>query len=233
MIDAITKLSPLTAGRTPARMGPSRIVFTLCFVSASLWAQGGEITIRLYDYSGIQAQALTEAQRSAGEILGQAGIAVRWQNCPVPGSGVASKPDCSVDPDEFSTFLVTLLTGRMSGKIATKPQQFGLAMLSRESPFPTRSHIYSGRVVDFARAERTSWTRLLGSVIAHEVGHLLLGSNSHSATGIMRAQWRQEDLMLSLRDRLGFSAQQAEQIRSDVRRRSEQQREAQTTPNQG
>jgi len=30
---------------------------------------------------------------------------------------------------------------------------------------------------------------LLGRVTAHEIGHLLLGTNSHTLAGIMRAKW--------------------------------------------
>jgi hypothetical protein len=35
---------------------------------------------------------------------------------------------------------------------------------------------------------------LLGNVLAHEVGHLLLGSKSHSVSGIMAAHWNGEEL---------------------------------------
>jgi hypothetical protein len=35
---------------------------------------------------------------------------------------------------------------------------------------------------------------VLGRAIAHEIGHLLLNSNSHPATGLMRAGWSQREL---------------------------------------
>ena len=54
-------------------------------------------------------------------------------------------------------------------------------------------------------------------VIAHEVGHLLLPNDSHSAAGIMRA-----DLSLSSLLRQGFTPRQSATIRaipsSDTRR---------------
>ena len=34
---------------------------------------------------------------------------------------------------------------------------------------------------------------VLGPVLAHELGHLLLGPNSHSEKGIMRLRWQPED----------------------------------------
>src|SRR5439155_10444253 len=40
---------------------------------------------------------------------------------------------------------------------------------------------------------RSRRRKLLGRVVAHEVGHLLLGTTAHSATGLMRARWNDEE----------------------------------------
>jgi hypothetical protein len=34
---------------------------------------------------------------------------------------------------------------------------------------------------------------MLGRIIAHELGHLLLGQNGHSVVGIMKARWGSRD----------------------------------------
>ena len=35
---------------------------------------------------------------------------------------------------------------------------------------------------------------LLGRAIAHEIGHLLLDTNQHASTGLMRATWSRSEL---------------------------------------
>jgi hypothetical protein len=35
---------------------------------------------------------------------------------------------------------------------------------------------------------------LLGRTVAHEIGHLLIGTNRHAASGLMRARWSREEL---------------------------------------
>ena len=44
-----------------------------------------------------------------------------------------------------------------------------------------------------AASHSTSVQRGLGHVMAHEMGHVLLGVNSHSAEGLMRAAWEPWD----------------------------------------
>jgi len=65
--------------------------------------------------------------------------------------------------------------------------------------------------------------QVLGAAIAHEIGHLFLGPNSHSPVGIMRAGWDEGDLKRASQDNLTFTADQAKHIRTEVRHRQEQQ----------
>jgi hypothetical protein len=50
---------------------------------------------------------------------------------------------------------------------------------------------------------------LLGSVIAHEVGHLLLGTEWHSHEGIMQGRWEVAQLSEALKGNLQFTSSQA------------------------
>ena len=52
--------------------------------------------------------------------------------------------------------------------------------------------------------------------MAHELGHLLLGSNSHSRAGIMRAHWQGEELHRLSRGNLWFTSEQANHMRGKL-----------------
>jgi len=65
---------------------------------------------------------------------------------------------------------------------------------------------------------------ILGCVIAHELGHLFLGSNSHSSAGIMRSPWGQKQVQQALRGTLLFTAEQAKVMRAEARVRTKLQR---------
>jgi hypothetical protein len=54
---------------------------------------------------------------------------------------------------------------------------------------------------------------LLGFVIAHELGHLLLGRDSHSATGLMAPVWQAGEVRMASQGILFFTGDQQERIR--------------------
>jgi len=56
---------------------------------------------------------------------------------------------------------------------------------------------------------------LLGRVMAHEIGHLLLGIDYHGPVGVMRAEWT-DDLLNSGRDDWRFSMTEAERMQRVV-----------------
>jgi hypothetical protein len=66
---------------------------------------------------------------------------------------------------------------------------------------------------------------LLGYVATHELGHLLLGKNSHTAIGIMRAHWGPKELEGANMGVLSFFEDQRQQMASRLAagiRRNEQ-----------
>jgi hypothetical protein len=58
--------------------------------------------------------------------------------------------------------------------------------------------------------------RVLGHVMAHELGHLLLGSNAHAEIGIMRPRWFGQQLRAVERGALFFSPEQALLMRNGL-----------------
>ena len=60
---------------------------------------------------------------------------------------------------------------------------------------------------------------ILGCVIAHEIGHLLLGSNSHSVSGIMQGRWERRQVRQAVTGTLLFTPEQAKLIQAEAQTR--------------
>ena len=79
------------------------------------------------------------------------------------------------------------------------------------------ANVYADRIRELA--DGREFEVILGRVIAHELGHLLLGKKAHSHAGIMHSRWRAHDLGLSRQAAMLFLPVEAKRIRAKVRAR--------------
>src|SRR5690348_6263299 len=66
---------------------------------------------------------------------------------------------------------------------------------------------------DLRRSDGTDVASLLGYVAAHEIGHLLLGTNSHAVAGIMHAHWTAGELTSTKLREMVFLASEAREMK--------------------
>jgi hypothetical protein len=177
------------------------------------------ISLRLYNYAHVPGGALAHAKSEAQRILTAAGVDSLWFDCSLvpPQFQSEANQDCA-GPFGGRTLVVRILPGSTPAKAAfPDTAMFGFAEGG------TVASVFYGRITDFAVGvdkDDSEIPVILGAAIAHELGHLLLGSNSHSATGIMCGQWDRDYLRLALMERQLFTPQQAEVIRTEVGRRN-------------
>ena len=70
------------------------------------------------------------------------------------------------------------------------------------------AYVFYDRIAQVALSQLTPTVRGLGYVMAHEMGHLLIGENSHADAGLMQPNWNPRDSRLQT-----FTASQVQTIR--------------------
>jgi len=80
-------------------------------------------------------------------------------------------------------------------------------------------YVFYDRIAQVSEGNQLDSAALLGAVIAHELGHLLLPSGSHSTRGLMRAGWNRSDTLTA--DGLRFTAEQGVRIRGRLESRTQ------------
>src|SRR5579859_5933268 len=170
-------------------------------------------TVRVYNYVQASPAILAGAEREAGRILSDAGVQTVWMDCLDVDAATDRQKFCRerLGPDEFVL--------RLLDKPSTnwfRDTVFGFANI------PALASVYYHQAVILAQTDDAEFESpiVLGCAMAHEIGHLLLGSNSHSDTGIMRGQWGRKDVQQALMGRRLFTPEQAKVIREEVRRRA-------------
>jgi hypothetical protein len=79
---------------------------------------------------------------------------------------------------------------------------------------PICSHRVRRPIRQLQEETQVSPSVILGHAMAHELGHLLLGTKAHSPGGLMRAHWTREDLANTSKGNLRFSKEQCLTLRS-------------------
>lgn len=193
------------------------------------------VTVHVRNYAGVDSKTLADAERVAAGIFRKAGIESRW----VVDAGEMSEDQSENSADDtssgFSDFRLHILSPEMAGRLGQPSNVMGLA--PGTGPDRRYMYVFYSSVKELAQKQVSAHAKgdvsrpatldqILGEMMAHEIGHLLLNLPSHTETGIMRGYWDMKDLSDVAYGSLLFTPQQSEVIRADVARRSSQQQRA-------
>ena len=188
------------------------------------------VAVRVYNTRPLSDHQLAASLRAAGAILAQAGIDIRWMDCAPVGSGFATADDrCAEPPSRHELLLRTALAPTPIGDDRTP---LGDAVVDAAGA-GVLATVYLDRVTAVARIAGVEREAVLGRAIAHEIGHLLLGSARHETRGVMRGVWSRRMLVSREPKDWQFTARQAAAMRDTVAGRAEgapATRVAMTTP---
>jgi len=172
------------------------------------------ITIRIHNYANTNPSIVRHARETASDVLRHAGVNSVWLECPV---GAHDSPNASCEqPFSPLTFQVNLIPRPMSTRLHVLPGVLGLAAETGDNGFASTAFIFYDDAKSCAEKRREDFDELLGSIIAHELGHLLLGTNSHSSMGLMSNFWSSKQLLTVQQRGLHFSIDEAERARQAI-----------------
>jgi hypothetical protein len=201
-------------------MGFQRLPDSLVMVSAVvlLWGNiagaqsrqsiDSKITVLVHDGTGISKAMLNDTETEAARIFRAAGIAVVWLDCSGPYGRVEAACHRTPGPDQFVLHIVAM--GKTSSDLV-----FGLAFLD-EGGAGKYSDVFLDRIEQASRDSGADLSRLLGTVAAHELGHLLLGNHAHSYVGVMTPVWKADTLHREDMGCLLFTPEQASLMRTRI-----------------
>jgi hypothetical protein len=149
------------------------------------------LLVRVYDNAGVAGAERKRAYARANEILARVGLDAAWLECPARGFGWL-KSDCNTPPAPGE--LVIRLVRTTPEARRHRPRALGYSLVDAGTGAATLATIFTDRVHLLAHQSQAERAAVLGRAIAHEIGHLILGTNGHSATGLMREHWTSEEI---------------------------------------
>jgi hypothetical protein len=195
-----------------------KAVFFFHLTGVVLWgateapfAENPQIIVSVYDDAQVPPDIVTRAQQRATEIFSHAGVDVTWVSCTPANTSRDAATACTETEDP--NHLVLHIIRRVAN--STDSAAFGVAFLAADGT-GRYGNVFWKRAQELQENSNVDVAAILSSVMAHEIGHLLLGSNAHAVSGIMRAHWEASDLRRINMGALLFLPEQGKRMRARV-----------------
>jgi hypothetical protein len=163
------------------------VVATALPLTAAACPEIRPLVVHLAVNTQVDPTALTSGRQEAAWILRSLCAAIQWSEVELADG---------------------LLIRVLSAPLTTDPTPDALGFAMPNIGRGDRGAVFLSRIQEKVEASggRVSLPILLGTVIAHEIGHLLLGTTTHSAEGIMRADFGKVELEKAAQRHLVFTA---------------------------
>jgi hypothetical protein len=163
------------------------------------------LPIKLFNDAGVGDDVLHQAKEEAAWLLKLTCLDLTWVPCLVVSRS-------NLTPCQAPVRAIELHILSSPGTNDFSEEAMGIAI----PHLGTGDHagVFLSRVRQIAarNAGIIDVGNLLGYVMAHEIGHVLLRSTTHSSEGLMRAEFRPADLKKAGQRQLKFTPEQAEAI---------------------
>ena len=182
--------------------------------SPTTMSSSPDVTISVHDYADVPTPLLAAVEDQAREIFRHAGLETVWLNCSPKLELENLEPRSCYFSD--TTHLTLKISPRgMNAQVRNRIEVLGTAYPD-EKGAGYFAYAFYDRIQELAQRRRLGHA-LLADVMAHEIGHLLLGSISHSASGIMCAHWNYEELRNVSEGAMSFIPAQSRIMRDRLR----------------
>lgn len=180
------------------------LIFTLILAGwpLPLSAQAPSVRVQVYDYANLKAPTLRHFLSLTQDILPDTGISVQVNLC----LGKGAVP-CKSAADPPRTLMITILAG--DAKHRSNSRRPALGQSSADGNGGTFASVFLAPIRDQAAAANIPWIIVLSYATAHEIGHLLLGTQAHTPRGLMKASWDRSDYVAMFQKQCHFTPEQA------------------------
>ncbi len=185
-------------------------VLLTCFVFVPIPSLAGDrsIIVRVYNRTNMAPDIVLAGEGVAKDLLAEAGVESVWVNCPLRAA--EAHPDGCSEPVS-ATRLVLAIVKHWKAPVE-EPSKLGLAVQDADGR-GAYCYVFEEELATLAQRSHIHSARLLGYAAAHELGHLLKGTNSHSSQGLMSARWYEQEVFAVRLKALNFTRSDAVQMR--------------------
>lgn len=180
------------------------LIFTLVLAgwTCPTFAQTPSVRVQVYDYANLEPPTLRHFLSLTQAILFETGVSVQVNLC--QGNGAVP---CKSEVDAPKTLMITILAG--DARHRSNSRRPALGQSAADANGGTFASVFLAPIRDQAAAANIPWIIVLSYATAHEIGHLLLGTQAHTPRGLMKASWDRSDYVAMFQNQCHFTHEQA------------------------
>jgi hypothetical protein len=176
------------------------------------------LAVRTYHVVPISPQDWNAVVSVASGILNRAGIDVDWVDCvPEDASRPDTVPSRCLMPSRNNEVVLRVVRRATIG--SSGHRALGDSLLDASTHSGTLATVYLEEIEHLAQEAGVSSQTVMARAIAHELGHLLLGTGAHSTYGLMRRVWTADELVRNRPVDWTFAPRDSVQMRLAFNRR--------------
>ena len=172
------------------------------------------LLVRVYDKAQVRGAVLEYATMETARLFRAAGIRISWEHLSAesPDDEGTDLTAAALRQPDVRPYLVIRLIPRTPTTVF--PDALGYSL-----PFAHRgAHvlIFYDRVEALTQRGNAAGYVILGHAMAHELGHVLLGSTEHTSGGLMHARWTPASWRLASAGLVAFGCAEIERMRAGL-----------------
>ena len=174
-------------------LGGILVTLSLSAASASTWAQSSappsiSFPVVVRNFGGVSVFTIDQAESIVDSLYRPIGVQVRWVT---PEELRRELPVAPKSPCEFASLVrLNLISPQAENELARD-------VLGTSIPSAGFVRIATRRIAERAAKAGVPAGSVLGQVMAHEIGHVLLPPAPHSLTGLMKERLDVKDMAAS------------------------------------
>jgi hypothetical protein len=172
--------------------------------STTLSAQTSALQLQVYDYVGLPPAALHEFITRTQEILASSGVLLGVDAC--------ARGPAPCESRRGGSRQIVIRVVADTGKIMKDVRFEKLGISFADHDGGTYATVFLKPAEEKASDTNLPRAIVLAYAAAHEIGHLLLGDQSHTSRGLMKATWGPNEFQAMAQNRLHFSPEQIREL---------------------
>jgi hypothetical protein len=175
------------------------------------------VTVQIRDYVHMKDDSLSKAREIVTRVYKRVGVGIEWLGVMRPEVDRTTHVPAAEDVRlPIAQLTINILTPAMAKRGHVANDVLGFVAVPPEGGMGRIGYVVYERVRDVASGGSASTSDILGVIIAHDIGRLILGAGSGTQAGLMNRQWQRQDLERVNPLTLEFTPPEIDRIRTTL-----------------